>query len=193
MEKVATKRKRGWFWLGVTLLFFSLLWWVLTVLMIVSEGEEPVFAIGLGLFCTAIPIGLGITCLMQRSPSLERSPWGSGTLWAVSILGSFGVGGIIAGLNWRRMGKHSLMWPTMIVPIVAYFVWLLLPWPESEAAAESLSTLFSAGFAWSVWRWQKDDYYNWKELHPETARAGWQIPVLLIVVVSALFMGLLLV
>ncbi len=199
MEKIVTKRKRGWFWVGVILLFFCALFWLQPVFMLIAEEAGPVEAIAMGVFFTAFPIGLAIICLMQRSPSLERSPWGSGTLWAVAILGGFAVGGIIAGLNWRRMGRNRLMWPTMIIPIVpyfiwlyvAYFIWVYLPWPESAMITQGITTLLSIGFAWSVWQWQKGPYSDWQVLHPEAYRAGWQIPVLLVVVIDVCVLSLL--
>ena len=54
----------------------------------------------------------------------ERSPWGWRTLFTVSFLGGWAAGGIIAGINWRRMGRRDLIWPTIVVSVVTYLVWL---------------------------------------------------------------------
>lgn len=129
---------------------------------------------------------------MVSGVSTEKSPWGRGALFAVSILGSFAAAGIIAGLNWRRMGKARLMWPTIIVSIIVFIAWLFSPWPEIEDVSRmsSIGTLVNAAVAWGLWSWQKGEYRAWKESHPEPRRAGWQIPTVavlgMVVVVSGI-------
>ena len=127
--------------------------------------------------------------------SMEKSPWGRGTLFAVSLLGSFAAGGIIAGLNWHRMGKPGLMWPTIIVSIVAFIAWFFSPWADIENVSRmsSIGTLVNAGVAWGLWLWQKTKYRVWKELHLQAQRAGWLIPVLTIIVFIGIGLGLFLI
>lgn len=106
--------------------------------------------------------------------SPEKSPWGWGTIFAVSFLAGFAAGGIIAGINWHRMGKHSLMWPTIIGSIVAFILFVFfLP----ETVSNSAANFISLAPAWGFWWWQKGYYRTWKESHPEVQRAGWQIPL----------------
>ena len=126
---------------------------------------------------------------MATIVSTEKSPWGWGTLLTVSFFASFVAGGIIAGINWRRMGKHSLMWPTIIASVVAFilFVWFL-PETVSNSAANFVSLIP----AWGLWWWQRGCYRSWKESHPEAQRAGWQIPLVTVVVILGLFIGVIL-
>ena len=188
MDDEAPKKKRGWFWVGVTLLILSALLWLIEILGIFS-GEDPVIAIGMGLFYTAIPIGLGIACLMQRSPPIERSPWGLGTLLYVSFFAGFAAAGIIAGINWRRMGYHNLMWPTIIGAIILFVILvLLLP----ETTTNSIANFISLAAAWGLWLWQRNFYHAWTTLHTEAPKAGWKIPVTVIMVTLAFLIGALL-
>ncbi len=109
----------------------------------------------------------------EETKLAEKSPWGWWTLLTVTIFSGFAAGGIIAGINWRRMGKQGLMWPTIIVSIVAFILFIyFMPETVGNATASSISIVPVAG----LWLWQKGYYRTWKESHPEAQRAGWQIP-----------------
>ncbi len=92
MRQPTGKKSSAWFWVSVVLLSISTLWWLLIILLLLSEDTDT-DAIGTSLFLTAIPIGLGIACLMARSVPKEKSPWGWRTLVAVSVLASLTAGG----------------------------------------------------------------------------------------------------
>ena len=124
---------------------------------------------------------------MSSVVATEKSPWGWGTLLIVSFFAGFVAGGIIAGINWRRMGKHSLVWPTIILSIAIFilFVWFM-PATVSNSTANFISLVFAGVLWWS----QKGYYREWKESHPEAKRAGWQIPLVTVIVILGLIIGL---
>jgi uncharacterized membrane protein YeaQ/YmgE (transglycosylase-associated protein family) len=108
-----------------------------------------------------------------------RSPWGWLTILLVSFLGSFVAGGIIVGLNWRRMGKQFLMLPTVIVStvgwVLVFSVWDMLFIPS--VVATTFGYIVNIAVAWLLWSWQKREYNEWKNLNPNAQRAGWMVPL----------------
>ncbi len=49
-----------------------------------------------------------------------KAPWNPLWFWPQTILFGFGAAGIVAGLNYRRLSRPSLMWPTIVISIVAF-------------------------------------------------------------------------
>ena len=67
----------------------------------------------------------------------------------MSFFAGFGAGGIIAGINWRRMGKNKLMWLTIVVAAVAFIVlWVFLPEYTTNSVTNFLSLVPVAGLWW---------------------------------------------
>ena len=132
----------------------------------------------------------GIEPLGTSERAAQKSPWGAGTLLAVASFGGFAAAGIIAGINWRRMGRQNLMWPTIVVPIVAFIAWMLVPWPENQSLAEGITRPAAFALAVGLWQWQGGWHRAWKMLHPQAHRAGWQIPLLTVIAVNAIVVGL---
>ena len=65
--KQSTGQKRGlWFWVGVTLLSISALWW----LMLISVGDDIGDAVLAGVVTTVVPIGIGIYCVRRGRKEL---------------------------------------------------------------------------------------------------------------------------
>ena len=58
----------------------------------------------------------------QRSVEewVGKAPWNPHWFWPQAILFGFGAAGIIAGLNYRRLGRPNLMWPTIVISVVAF-------------------------------------------------------------------------
>lgn len=134
--------------------------------------------------------------MSAKKPNLlEKSPWSRNTLIGISVLVNFGAGGIIGGINWRRMGKDHLAWPTIIASVVGFIVWLFLPWDRILPDLSKLGSLqMGVGglVGWLLWWWQKNEYQAWKESHPEAQPAGWSVPLLVFVPFAALQIWLLL-
>ena len=102
--------------------------------------------------------------------AVGRAPWGWGTLLITAFLGSIGAAGIIAGLNWRRVGFNNLMWPTIIISIIVLIVLNVIA--ASNGFGVSLSVV-SLVAVWGLILWQRSYYLMWKTINPEAQRAGW--------------------
>ena len=113
-----------------------------------------------------------------------RAPWGLGTLLIVAIFGTLITTGIIAGLNWRRMGHGKLMWLTIIGTITIFFIL------SAYIFADSAISLWEIGIVLAVvlglFAWQRPYYQIWKQINPEAQQAGWQIPVVTSIVFQSL-------
>lgn len=109
----------------------------------------------------------------------EKSPWGWVTLLVVSVIGGWPACAILAGINWRRMDIPGRMWPTIIGPSALYVWWLF--GPETGFFSEYYSgIIISVIFAIVIWFLQRDSYFNWRQKHPIAKRAGWQIPLVIL-------------
>ena len=119
--------------------------------------------------------------------TIERRPlWGRGTLIGVSLFGGWPAAGVVAGINWRRMGRPQLLWPTIIISIVAYVVFAFVPWPGENYYAEIVGRLICVGVAgWGLWRWQKPYY---ERLMGQVA-ANWLVPVAAVIVMNIIAIG----
>ncbi|MFC2005463.1 hypothetical protein ACFLVG_00675 [Chloroflexota bacterium] len=197
MKEAWYTQKGFLFWVGTVLHAISaLLWFVLVFYVAIRYMEigevDVVTFIGLGFAFTAIPIGIGIACRMPWSASVAKSPWGGRTLFTVSVFGGWLTGSIIAGLNWRRMGRKDLMWPTIIVPVIIFLIWMCVPWLKAPYQIVSTSSLAGLIVAGGLWLWQKDSRRTWQQSHPLAKEAGRQIPLLITIVSIAFFLGLIL-
>ena len=110
----------------------------------------------------------------------DRAPWEWGTVLMVSFFGGLAAAGIIAGVNWKRLGRTSLMLPTIIVLALAFAFWLYLP---QLSAGDTLvfipiSILVNTSVAWGLWLWQRSYYEAWTEANPAPRPSGWLLPAL---------------
>jgi len=141
---------------------------------------------------TAVPTGIGVARVMQRLPPTEKSPWGWDTLLTVSMLAGFGAAGIVGGLNWRRMGRHRLMWITIIASSIAFIAYLFFVSQLIQDIPRfgRISIPINCGVGGGLWLWQENAQHAWKESHLQAERAGWQIPVVVCSVVIMSLLGL---
>jgi len=117
----------------------------------------------------------------------ERSPWGWVTLCIVALFGTWIAAGIIAGINWRIMGRPKLMWPTIIVCIIASIVHLYLITSSVHPGRMIDEWIFffaALGVATGLWLWQRNTRRAWQKSHPTAPRAGWRIPLLTVIAVD---------
>ena len=122
----------------------------------------------------------------DRAEAGPESPWDWRTLVLVAFLGGFVASAIVAGINWRRMGRPHLMWPTIgiaiaavvgLYPSVAVY---MIHW------AYMLATVAVTGI---LWYWQRGAYRAWKDSHRNAQQAGALIPVLSIIVGNIVLYG----
>lgn len=115
----------------------------------------------------------------EKQKLLEKSPWSRNTLIGFSAIVNIAAGGILAGINWRRMGKNHLVWPTIIASFVAWIVSIFLL--GRGISGESVLMPVWGLLGYLLWLWQKKEYHAWKESHPEAQPAGWSVPLLVFV------------
>ena len=72
MKATTSWKRRAWFWVGVTLLSISALFWLILVLATEPEVDMGENVIG-GVIITVIPIGIGIYGVMhgRKAPAVE--------------------------------------------------------------------------------------------------------------------------
>ena len=64
-----------------------------------------------------------MTIMSSATPVGEpvgKIPWNPLWFWPQAMLFGFGAAGIVAGLNFRRLGKPVLMWPTIVISSAAF-------------------------------------------------------------------------
>lgn len=107
-----------------------------------------------------------------------RAPWGWDAILLLSVVGGFAVAGVVAGLNWKKLGRRSLMLPTIAVAALAFVFWLALPALMSGQTLTliPISIFANSLVAWGLWRWQGDYYHAWSEANPSPRPAGWFLP-----------------
>ena len=123
----------------------------------------------------------------------EKAPWGRWTLFLMAILFSFIVSGILAGINWGRIGRPDLKWKTIASSFFLLIPLALLSSAFSENNIPLMQTVFlaiSGIIAIVLWATQEKECRLWKESHPEARRAGWQIPMLTAIILSVLIVSI---
>jgi predicted outer membrane lipoprotein len=118
----------------------------------------------------------GILEAEQKRSVTQKSPWKPTAFYSIAIFFGFGAAGVIAGINYGRLGKENLKWPVVIMSLlisVAMVVGLIL----------SGSTLW-----WIYWLLglllavifhilQRSLYEGWKEKNPTVKGGGWFVPI----------------
>jgi tetratricopeptide (TPR) repeat protein len=113
-----------------------------------------------------------------------KSPWNPNLFIGLAFVFSFGASGILAGLNWRRLGKPASTWPTIILSQIGLigFILALNFLPFSNLL---LSRLFAYGINIGIGALLKSiqltSYTEWVTLYGEPKRkeAGFLIPIVI--------------
>jgi hypothetical protein len=125
-----------------------------------------------------------------------RKPWGRNVLIGMSLVGgTFFAGGIIAAINWRRMGRPRLFWATLLATIsfVIGSIIVLSIYPglgEVIGQNTAPSMLLNMAAACLLWSCQKFAYQSWIKAHPDARKPGWFAPagiVIFLILVGLLF------
>jgi hypothetical protein len=121
-----------------------------------------------------------------------KSPWGWFPIVLSSFLGTFVAAGIIVGLNWRKMEKDNLVWPTIIFSTIGWVVvqeyWNVLFIDPSISTISGY--LLNIMVAIALWYWQRGTYLIWKSRNPVTQTSGWLVPLAAIILSTALYLFL---
>lgn len=111
-------------------------------------------------------------------PLPGKPPWDPKYFTFMAFIFSFGASGILAGLNWRRLGKPQRMWPTILLSLAglaALFAVEGLLQPVSEIVAY----LINIGIAALLARFQASDFQEWVATYgkPKAKESGYLIPI----------------
>jgi hypothetical protein len=127
-------------------------------------------------------------------------PWSPSTLVVVSVLGGFAAAGILAGINWKRLGRPERWLSTCIFSVIAFIISEWLFWFNYltilflELAPISIRKEFVIGAGVNlavgalIALWQRDAYRAWVKTHgkPLIWQSGWVAPILAIAGVAVL-------
>ncbi len=113
MKQPAGQKRSAWFWVGVTLLSLSALFWLWFILTVISDPEsEDGVAFVVGLMFTAIPTGIGIYSLRRSRKAQDTeaeivSRVSDLAFWFGLLFIVFGIPIILLGLD---LAGLSLGW-----------------------------------------------------------------------------------
>lgn len=127
-----------------------------------------------------------------------KPPWNPTVVGVLAILCGFGAAGVLAGLNYRRLGKPHLTWPTIGITVGAFAALLVtLSFFVGELGANAwLPYAVNVPPAFLLVRLQRSDYEMWKKRFPSAPGPGWGLPVMigagsLAIVLAVLFAAVL--
>ncbi len=106
-----------------------------------------------------------------------RAPWNPLWFWPQAILFGFGAAGIVAGLNYRRLSRPGLMWPTILISIVAFVgVVMGLAFVDIRYGART-AFVINAPAALILYLLQRGDYERVKVRIPAGVGGGLDLPL----------------
>jgi len=109
----------------------------------------------------------------------RRAPWNPFWIfYLLSLFFGFMAAGIVAGINWNRLGKPERTWPTIVISAVAWGSVLYLAMRiEIDDQVRVLAYFLVLVPAFVLSRLQRPYYLQWEESGPATTGAGWGIPL----------------
>jgi tetratricopeptide (TPR) repeat protein len=123
-----------------------------------------------------------------------KPPWNPRIFTAMAFLFSFGASGILAGINWRRLGKPQWMWPTILLSVVGLmgFLVALALLPVLEGLSELVGYGINIGVGVLLTSLQTSAYKGWEATYGEssTKGSGWLIPIVVGIGTIAVVVGL---
>lgn len=132
---------------------------------------------------------------IPSSPT-EKPPWNPTLFTGMAFLFSFAASGILAGINWRRLGKPERTWPTIFLSLagMAAFLAALMLLPLSEGLANIVGYGVNIGIGALLTYLQLPLFKEWTATYgaPTTKESGYLIPIavgiLTVVVVGAIIL-----
>ncbi len=91
-----------------------------------------------------------------------KKPWNPGT-WCngLAIFFGFGAAGVLAGINWRRLGKPKWVWPSIILTIVGEVALVALLSVLKSTTGKEIGYLVNIGIGFGLSRLQRPAYDEW--------------------------------
>lgn len=105
MKQPTGQKRSAWFWVGVTLLSLSVLFWLMITLTMISDpGFDVVELFVIGLMFTAIPLGIGIYSVRRSRKAQDTGAEivfgvSEGLFWFGLLVLLFGILIILLGLD----------------------------------------------------------------------------------------------
>ena len=114
---------------------------------------------------------------------LPRAPWNPRLFYPLGILFGFATAGIMAGINYERMGKPKLKWLTIIISWLAFiFMGVIIVFFDIQSPISFVANIPPVIF---LERIQWFEYCKWKATETPSRGAGWGIPIIAIIVTWA--------
>ena len=108
-----------------------------------------------------------------------KAPWNPRWFWPQAILFGFGAAGITAGLNYRRLSRPDLMWPTIVISIVG-FVGVLIGLAFADMGyGAGTAFVINAPAALILYLLQRADYERVKARVPAGVSGGFDLPLMI--------------
>ena len=108
-----------------------------------------------------------------------KAPWNPQWFWPQAILFGFGAAGIVAGLNYRRLGRSRLIWPTIVISSVVFIGVLAgLAFVDRGYVAVT-AIIINAPAALILFLLQRADYNSFKERMSNGVSGGLDLPVMI--------------
>ncbi len=110
----------------------------------------------------------------------DKPPWNPTLFTGMALVFSFAASGILAGLNWRRLGKPQYMAPTILLSVVGFVVMVgvLMVLPLGEGAARGMGYLINIGLGGLLTYLQRAAFREWTATHgvPTAQQSGYLVP-----------------
>lgn len=102
-----------------------------------------------------------------------KPPWNPSIFYALTFLCGFGAAGILAGINYGRLGKTKLKWPTISLSLALFMALITVSVVTGNVG---LGYLINLPFAIVLERIQRPLYKRYKESTISMKGGGWVIP-----------------
>ncbi len=110
----------------------------------------------------------------------SHGPWDPRT-WCIglAIFFGFGAAGVLAGVNWRALGKPKWVWPTIVLSIVGEVGLVALVSVLKSTIAKEVGYLINLGIGYLLFRLQKPVYEAFINEYGlrEAKKPGWVLPI----------------
>jgi peptidoglycan/LPS O-acetylase OafA/YrhL len=108
-----------------------------------------------------------------------KAPWNPQWFWPQAILFGFGAAGIVAGLNYRRLGRPRLMRPTIVISSVV-FIGILAGLAFVDRGYVVVTAIIINAFAALILvLLKRADYNSFKERMPNGVNGGLDLLVMI--------------
>ena len=114
---------------------------------------------------------------LPQEPNMKL-PWNPSVFYPLAILCGAAAVGILAGINYRRLGKPKLRWPTISISVLTFVAVIVGIMATADVVGLFLwACIVNLLVAFVLERLQRSHYKRWKERATTAKGAGWWVPV----------------